>query len=194
MWLPQRKLNSDFHHDVDRFAETPRGAEPPLPDCRNGALIKTGAPPLEDGDGADGSVAPHHDLEHDIARDSTAASFFGVLGLHFPDQPRRINTAAGTERSAACASTRAIADPGAKPLATAHALASARAAPGARALALAGLASSLDDPFAIAIVCRSCDDWRDKHARGQRLWRLLDRRWRRSGRRHRPRRFDVDAP
>jgi hypothetical protein len=193
MQLPQGELDGDFHEDVHWFTASSRRAEPPLPDGSNGPLIESGAAALKNRYLTNGSVSPDDDLENHVAGDSPAARLVCVLRFHLAEQSRRLDSAAGPERSAAGASAGAIADAGAEAFTAADTLTGPRSASGPCALAFARVASALHHAIAVPVAARGCDDRRNKDARGERFWRFLNGLRRRSGRRYGPRRFHLDA-
>ena len=77
------------------------GDESPLAHRLHRAIVQPAAQSLQNLHVADGSVAAHDDLEHDVAGDAAAARVLGVVGLHFTQQARRLDAAAGTIRPAA---------------------------------------------------------------------------------------------
>src|SRR5688572_2927702 len=149
---PQRELHRHFDDDVDRLATPARRRELPLAHGSHRPLIETGAQALQDGDVADAAIAAHDDLEDHVTGNPAPSRIVGVIRLDLAEQPWRVDTAARTERSAAGAAARAVADTRAETFAAARALAGAGAPASARALALTRLAALLDDTFAVAVV------------------------------------------
>src|SRR5206468_9609880 len=105
MLLSQLEFDRDLHDDIDRCAAALRRREPPLAHRLHGAVVQSAAEPLQNPDVADRAVAPHHDLHDDFAADPAAPRVFGVVGAHFAQQPRRIDSAPRTEWSAAGAAS-----------------------------------------------------------------------------------------
>ena len=94
----QHEFHRDLDDDVDWFAQSARGREPPLSDGFDRALIEAGTQPSTDGDLADCAVAVDHDFEEDVPRYATPAGVVGVPRLDLSKEARRLDPAARAER------------------------------------------------------------------------------------------------
>src|SRR5262249_29444808 len=137
------------------------------------AIVQSRLQALQHLDLADRAVAPHDDLEHDIARDAALPRVFGVIGTHFAQKTRRLDAAARTIRAAAGAATGSRSDAAAVPGSESRARSRAGAAAFSRTVAV-GLGSRLlEHADAVAVVGGRGHDRRDDHRQLLRLERRL---------------------
>src|SRR6266498_3736846 len=86
----------------------PGWSEPPLTNGCRRALIESAPESLQDRHVANRAVALDHDFEHDLTSDPPAPCVFRVLGLHFAQEARRIDTTSRSVRSSSGAAARAV--------------------------------------------------------------------------------------
>ena len=77
------------------------GRETPLADRLQRTLVEARSQPPQHFDFAHRSISPHDNFQDDLADEIALPGFFGVIRFHFAQKPRRLDSAAGTERTAA---------------------------------------------------------------------------------------------
>src|SRR5262249_9119279 len=116
---PLREFDRDFDDDVNGHTLPLRRRKAPLPHRLNRAIVQAATKSVDHPDVSNCTVAPDDNFKCYLACESALTRLFGVVRLDLVQEPRRLNAAARTVRSAAGAAAASRPDPSAVALAQA---------------------------------------------------------------------------